>query len=82
MNSNNESTPPNLSVATPEPRRAATKSVAVPALASPQVSGGVRSRLKLDFNRSPDVIFALGVGLIVLYYVGIGLGKLIRLVVP
>lgn len=41
--------------------------------------GGSKSRWALDFQRSPDVIFAFGVGLLVLYYGGWGLLKLIQL---
>lgn len=50
-----------------------------PAGATAPESGGVKSRWALDFQRSPDVIFAFGVGLLVLYYGGWGLLKLIQL---
>lgn len=42
---------------------------------------GVNSRLKLDFRRSPDVIFAVGVGIIAIYYAGWGVVKLVQLLV-
>jgi len=49
------------------------------AASSPSVLG-VKSRLKLDFRRSPDVIFAFGVGIIAVYYAGWGLVKLVQLI--
>jgi hypothetical protein len=42
-------------------------------------SGALKSRWALDFRRSPDAIFALGVGILALYYAGWGVLKLIQL---
>ncbi len=50
-----------------------------PAVAQAPESGGVKSRWGLDFQRSPYVIFAFSVGILVLYYAGWGLLKLIQL---
>lgn len=47
----------------------------------PASERGVKSWLRLDFKRSPDVIFAVGVGIIAVYYAGWGLVKLARLLV-
>lgn len=75
MNSNAEAGKPNLAVSanleTARNHNART---------SPPDILGVKLRLKLDFRRSPDVIFAVGVGIIAIYYAGWGLVKLVQLI--